>query len=137
MRKTPHQRPNASKETRHHLLFEKPEWTHWQRPKQVRELGSYIVGVKRAPHDYIHQVVKPVDIPPPGVLDVMMDVGREYIGWQNDQNRIDRMMDTFAGYAIGTRSPQNAEGMLHVMSSIEAQMSIIGLFKGIRGIQYE
>ena len=135
--KTPFQRQHAGRETRHHLLFEKPQWIAQPRSKQVRELGAYVVGAKRAPHDYLHSVIQPVPVPTANVLDAMMDIGREYVGWQSDQDRIDRMMDSFTGYAIGTRSPENAHGMLTVMSSIEAQMAVIGLHKGIRGIRYE
>lgn len=135
--RTPLQRMHANRETRHHLLFEKPEWTAQPRPKQVRELGAYVVGVKRAPHDYLHATIQPVPVPTNDVLDAMMDIGREYVGWQNDQDRLDRMNDSFTGYAIGTRSPENAHGMLTIISSIEAQLAIIGTFQAMRGIRYE
>jgi hypothetical protein len=130
--KTPLERQHAGRDTRHHLLFEKPTWKANPKSRQVHEMGSYIIGMKRAPHDYLHSVIQPVPVPTSDVLDCMFEVGREYVGWQNDANRIDRMMDAFTGYAKGTRSPENAHGMLTVMSSLEAQMAIAGLHKGIR-----
>lgn len=130
--KTPYQRLHANRETRHHLLFEKPVWTATPMAKQVRELGSYVVGVRRAPHDYLHQTITPPQVPVRPVLDAMFEIGREYAGWQNDQDRIDRMMDTFAGFAQATRSPEQADHMLGIMTSIEAQMAVVGLFKGLR-----
>ena len=130
--KPPLKRMHASSETRHHLLFEKPEWTARHKAKRVRELGAYVVGVKRAPHDYLHAAVQPVPVPNNQVLDAMFEIGREYVGWQNDQNRIESMMDCFAGYAKGTKSPHQAHDMLSIMTSLDAQMSIIGMFKDLR-----
>lgn len=133
---TPFERQQANRMTRHHLFYEKP---NWQAPKakSVRELGSFVISVPRAPHDYVHFTIPGIKPPQPKVLDVLMEVGREYQGWQNDNDRLDRITDTLAGYAQATRSPHEAHEVLTVMSSIEAQMAIVGLFKGMRGLRYE
>lgn len=126
------ERQHAKKETRHHLLFEKPQWTADPAAKRVRELGSYVIGARRDTHDYLHSVIQPVFVPVRPVLDAMMEIGREYVGWQNDATRIESILDTMAGYAIGTHSPQQAHDMTSIMTSINAQMSVIDLHRGMR-----
>lgn len=127
---TPLRRQHATRETRHHLLFEKPQWTSRDKPKQVRELGAYVIGIKRAPHDYLHTVVKPVPVPVNPVLDAMFEFGREYNGWQNDNDRLERILDNMTGFAKSVRSPEQADGMWQVATSIQAQLAIANYFRG-------
>lgn len=129
----PFERQQAHRTTRHHLLYEKPEWKAERKSQRVHELGSFIVRAIRAPHDYVHQVVKPVPVPNFAVLDVMYDIGREHIGIQNDADRIAKMLKDMTGFAETVPSPYQAHDMLEVATSINAQMSVLNFMKGIRG----
>lgn len=128
--KPPLQRLHAKRDTRHHLLFEKPAWTATESAKRVRELGSYVVSVRRAPHDYLHQVVTPPQVPSKPVLDAMFEMGREYVGWQNDQDRLDRILDGLTGFAKAHHSPEIADGAWHIAASLSGQLAIVQYFKG-------
>ena len=129
--KTPLERPNPDKMTRHHLLFEKPEWNSHHQSKTVRELGAYVVGVRRAPHDYLHGIIKPVYVPHIAVLSMMHDLGKQNSGIQNDQTKTDNIVEEMFHFARTTYSPEQAHDALHVATSIEAQMSIIAITKNI------
>lgn len=122
-------RNHARTETRHHLLFEKPAWTRTDSARQVRELGSYVIGVKRAPHDYLHQTIQPPQVPPKPVLDAMFEIGREYVGWQSDHDRLDRILDGLTGFAKSHRSPEIADGAWHIASNLAGQMAVVEYFK--------
>lgn len=128
----PFERQQAYRTTRHHLLFEKPEWRAKPKSKTVHELGSFIVAAVRAPHDYVHIAMKPVPVPDMPVLSFMHDLGKEYSGWQNDNNRISAMVSEMSNFAITARSPQQSHEMIQVITSIEAQMCVINLMKGIK-----
>lgn len=128
----PFERAQANRNTRHHLLPKEPWWGQ-PKPREVSQLPAFIMNAARAPHDYLHLVTKPPIIPVRPVLNMMYEVGREYShGWNDDKSRLDRMMDCFAGYAQATRSPEQAHGTLAVMASLESQMSVIEMFKGLR-----
>lgn len=128
--KTPFQRLHARNDTRHHLFFERPEWNSTESSKRVRELGSFVIAVKRAPHDYLHQHIKPPTVPVKPVLDAAFELGREYVGWQNDQDRLDRILDGMTGFAKSTRSPEQADGMWNLCTSISGQLAIVNYFRG-------
>lgn len=126
----PFERQHARRDTRHHLFFNKPEWNAFPSSQRVRELGSFVVGVKRAPHDYLHQHITPPVVPPKPVLDATFEIGREYIGWQNDNDRLELILDGMVGFAKSHRRPEMADGMWHLASSIQAQLAIAQFFKG-------
>lgn len=130
--KTPFERENAGSMTRHNLLFEKPEWKAFDKSRRVRELGSFVVGAVRSHHDYLHNTIKPVPVPGVVVLDAMYEFGREYVGWQNDRTRIDRILDNMIGFAKATRSPEQCHQMIEVATSIEAQMGVLAFMKNIK-----
>jgi hypothetical protein len=95
-------------------------------------MGGYVVGCIRSHHDYIHENIQPVPVPGLRVLDTMYEIGRESIGLQNDQNRMKHILDGLVGYAMSPGSAQECHDMLRVATSIEAQMSILGLMRGIK-----
>lgn len=130
--KAPFSREHARRDTRHHLLFEKPQWNLTDSSKRVRELGSYVIGVKRGAHDYLHQVIKPVEVPTKPVLDFMFEVGREYVGWQNDQDRLDRILDGLTGFAKSHRSPEVADSAWHIAASISGQLAVVSYFRDVQ-----
>jgi hypothetical protein len=124
----PFERRDARLATRHHLLHEKPEWHARSKSQQVSLLGSYVVGIIRAPHDYLHTTIKPVPVPGPRVLDTMMDLGKEYSGWSNDQRRIGAIVDEMVHFAETARSPHIADEALTVATSLAGQMAIVEFF---------
>ncbi len=127
----PFERQHAKSMTRHHLLFEKPEWKASQKSREVHEMGAYVVGAVRFSHDYLHLVVRPVIVPGVKVLDVMHDLGHEYASWHNDADRTSKILDNIAYFARTTRSPQQANEAIQVATSIEAQMSLLGFMNNI------
>ena len=128
----PYHRKDAFRQTRHHLLFEKPYWEATPRSRDVRQMGSYIVSVVRAPHDYLHGALKPVPVPSIPVLKVMHEVGHAHQLWHDDNERIDQMLTELVGFATFTSSPQQCHEMLEVTTSIEAQMAVIGLLNHLK-----
>ena len=132
----PFERPHANSITRHHLLFEKPEWKKRTRSKEVHQLGSFIVDVVRSDHDYLHNIIKPVPVPGLPVLNVMRDIGYAYSENDNDANRVEYMLDDLIDFAKFTTSPQQCHEMLEVATSLDAQMCILGFMKAI-GPYYE
>jgi len=94
-------------------------------------MGTYVVGVVRAPHDYLHGAMKPVPVPGIEVLKVMEDIGHSYQLWHDDDQRIERVVDELVGFANFTSSPRQCHETLEVVNSIEAQMAIIGLMRSI------
>lgn len=127
----PFERQHAFKMTKHHLLFEKPQWEARPKSRAVRLMGSYVVGAVRAPHDYLHDVIKPVSVPSLPVLKLLEDVGRTYQLWANDNERIDQILEELIGFANFTTSPQQCHETIEVATSIEAQMAILGIMKGV------
>lgn len=128
----PYKRQNALIETRHHLLFERPQWEARPKSKRVRLLGSYVVGMVRAPHDYLHDAIKPVPVPSLPVLNVMEDIGRSYSGWRDDDQRMDQIVTELMGFAMFTSSPQQCHETIEVATSIEAQMAVVGLMRHVK-----
>lgn len=130
--KTPFQRAHRASETRHHLFFEKPEWNATEASKRVRELGSFVIGIRRAPHDYLHRTMDSVAVPVKPVLDAVYELGREYVGHQNDSDRLERILDGMTGYAKSVRSPEQADGMWSLATTISAQLAIAEFWRGAK-----
>lgn len=95
-------------------------------------MGSYVVGMVRAPHDYLHDAMKPVPVPGLPVLKVMEEVGRAYQLWRDDDERMNQILIDLVGFATFTSSPQQCHETLEVATSIEAQMAIVGLMKHVK-----
>jgi len=130
--KLPFDRQNAETITRHHLLFEKPQWESYQRSRDVSQLGSFVVAAVRSHHDYLHATFKPVPVPGYKVLDTLYDMGKAHSSFRNDQERTNQMLEEMVGFARSTPSPEQCHDMLGVAVSIEAQMSLLGLMKGLK-----
>jgi len=130
--KLPFDRQNAEAITRHHLLFEKPQWEYYEASRSVSRLGSFVVGAVRSHHDYLHATFKPVPVPGFKVLDILYGIGKAFSGFHNDQERTDQILEEMIGFAKSTPSPEQCHDMLGVAVSIEAQMSLLGLMKGIK-----
>lgn len=128
----PFERQHCEKMTRHHLLFEKPQWEARPKSTAVRQMGTFVVGVVRAPHDYVHAALKPVPVPGIEVLKVMEDIGHSYQLWHDDEQRIEAVINELVGFANFTHSPRQCHEALEVVTSIEAQMAVIGLMRSIK-----
>lgn len=126
----PFERQQAFRNTRHHMLFEKPQWKARPKAQEVHQHGSYIIGLSRARHDYLHSVIKPVPVPHNAVLDTMMDIGKTYSGWQNDNDRVERMLDDLVGEAKAHPSPEKAHQLWEVSTSLAGQLAVVQFFKG-------
>lgn len=130
---TPSQRPRANSIERHHMFYTRRHWIATPQAQAVRNLPAYSIDMPRAWHDRLHQVIAPPQRPVPKVLEAIYDIGFEYTENKfDDKSRIDRIIDTMAGFAIGTKSPEQSDQMLEVMSSLEAQMGVHGLWKSMR-----
>lgn len=127
--RTPFTRHHARSNTRHHLFFEKPDWNANHYSQRVRELGTFVVAVKRAPHDYLHSHIQPPAVPVKAVCDAAFELGREFVGWQNDNDRLDRVLDGMTGFAKAARSPEQADGMWNLCTSISGQLAVVNFFK--------
>jgi len=128
----PFERQQADSLTRHHLLFERPEWIAGTESRQVRQLGAFVVGASRSTHDYLHNVIKPLHVPSRPVLSVVHDLGREYSGWSSDSDRISHILEEMVGFARSTPSPQLCHETLDIAVSLDAQMGIINFMKTIK-----
>ena len=120
---TPSLRPRANSVERHHMLYTKRHWLQTPQAQATRNLPAYSIDMQRKYHDLLHQVIAPPQRPTPKVVEAMYDIGydQEHTGL-NERARMDRIIDTMAGFAIATHSPEQSDQMLEVMSSLEAQM---------------
>lgn len=127
---TPFERRDADSSTRHHLLFEKPQWHARPFSHRVSTLGAYTVGLARAPHDYLHQVIKPLKVPEKKVCDMSYDIGKEYSKVRDDETRIGQIVEELTFEAETNRSPERAHQFFELAASLSAQMAVKEYFEG-------
>ena len=130
--RTPSIRPRANAIERHHMLYTKSHWIQTPMAQATRNLPAYSISLPRQWHDRLHMVVTPPQRPTNQVVDALYNIGFEADMALDEKGRMDRMIDSMAGFAISNTSPESADQMLEVMSSLEAQMGVYGLWKSMR-----
>lgn len=127
---TPFERREAGRQTTHHLLFERPQWHAREFSHRLSTLGSYTIDLTRAPHDYLHQIIKPVAVPSKAVCDTSYEIGQQYSKIRNDNSRLDQIVDELTHEAHVEHSPIRAHQFFELATSISAQLAVAEYFKG-------
>lgn len=120
--------------SKHHMLHTRRDWNSTIEGREVRRLNAYQINLPSDWHERLHVVTDRIVPPVKPVLEALHDFGTAYQGneWHDPQTRMPNLIDNMVGYATATRSPEEADQMLDVAASIEAQMGVYGLWKSTR-----
>lgn len=127
---TPRLRQNCEQRSAHHILDKVPFHSS-DRARKISCMGTYIVGMSRLHHDYLHLVIGKPQIPTNRVLNALGELGREHSGYL-PVPRLQRIASGLLIFANEEPSPQSADDAMVMVGHLTATAGLLTVFGGER-----
>ena len=129
---TPSRRPDANKETLHHMWWRAKDYRYGSREAgRLRAYGAFVIPAMGFNHDLLHKALEPLAPPPSDVCDTIYQIAIE-TDFSKPYARVRNIVDEVIVEAIAEPSYEQSDHLMMAASHLNAQLGVLtlGTFAG-------